>query len=207
MRHGRTPHKYLPALALGVAAAAAPIATAASSSSASRLAERVATATDKQLVIAMRQQITPTYAELTYSDSAKRISAEILGTQLYSGDLKDRWFERTAKGCYSTTKERFVGLSTIGASLLPQTTATVTKIAYQRPAVRELRWTIAATSSHGLEQATVWFNARDLIVKVQDRSYKSGRHGTAQATTLTLSYPKRLPARVPTHVPAPICKA
>lgn len=210
MRHGRSTRKYLPAaaaLALTVAAGSAPVATAAGLSSASQLAERVANATDKQLVIAMRQQITPTYADLTYSNAAKQISADFMGGHLYSGDIRGRWFERTAKSCYSTTKERFVGLSTIGASLLPQSTATVTKINYQQLAPHELRWTIAATRAHGLEQGTVWFNARDLIVKVHDRSYNSGRPGEVDATTLTLTYPSTLPASVPTHTPSPACKA
>ncbi|MGH2862556.1 MAG: hypothetical protein ACRDLT_13780 [Solirubrobacteraceae bacterium] len=210
MRHGRLPHNYLPALAalaLGAPAASAATAAAAGSNGASGLAHRVAAATDHQLVIAMRQQITLTYAEATYSDSAKRISAEFMGNQLYSGDIKGRWFERTAKGCYSTTKERFVGLSTIGASLLPQSAADVTTITYKQPAPRELRWSIAATGTHGLEKSTVWFNSRHLIVKADDRSYKSGRHGVAQATTVTLTYPQTLPARVPTRTPSPVCKA
>lgn len=208
MRHGRSTRKCLPAaaaIAMTAAAAAAPIASATSSSSASQLADRVASATDAQLVIAMRQQITPTYSELTYSNSAKQISAEFMGGRLYSGDIRGRWFERTAKSCYSTSKERFVGLSTIGASLLPQSTATVTKITYQQLASHELRWTIAATSAHGLEQGTVWFNGRHLIVKVQDRSYKSGHHGAVEATTATLTYPPALPPRVPTRTPTPIC--
>lgn len=210
MRHGRPTRKYLPAaaaIALTAAAATAPIAAAAGSSSASQLADRVAAATDKQLVIAMRQQITPTYVDLTYSNAAKQISAEFMGGHLYAGDIKGRWFERTSKNCYSTTKERFVGLSTIGVSLLPQSTATVTKITYQQPAAHELRWTIAATSAHGRELGTVWFNAHDLIVKVQNRSYKSGRHGEVEATTVTLTYPPTLPASVPIRMPSPACKA
>jgi hypothetical protein len=209
MRHGRSPHKHLQtlcALAVGAGVAFAP-AAAAASNHAAQLAQRVATATDTQLVIAMHQQVTPTYAEVTYSDAPRRISAQFLGAKLYSGDINGSWFERTANSCYSTTKERFVGLTSIGTSLLPQGSSGVAVIAYKQLAARELQWTIGANSQHGLEQSTVWFNSRDLIIKAQDRSYKSGRHGTAQPTTVTLTYPKALPAGVPARLPGPACKA
>ena len=62
-------------------------------------------------------------------------------------------------------------------------------MSYRQVEPRALRWTIAATSQHGVEQGTVWFNARDLILKSQTRAYKSGSHGTAQAATVTLTYP------------------
>ncbi len=208
MRHGRSPHNPMRTVCTvaAVAAAAAPAVAGAAQSHASAIAERVANATDAQLVIAMRQQLGPSYAEITYSDAPKRISAEFIGSKLSSGDIKGRWFSRTAKSCYSATREPFVGLASIGASLLPQGAGGSSAITYRQLASRELQWTIAATSQHGLEQGTVWFNSRDLIVEAHDRSYKSGRHGTAQATTVTLTYPKSLPASVPAHLPAPVCK-
>jgi hypothetical protein len=135
-----------------------------------------------------------------------QISAEFIGSKLYAGDIKGNWFVTTSRGCYSTTREPFVGLSSVGASLLPQGAAGGNLVAYKEIGPHELQWTIAANSQHGLEHGTVWFNADDLIVRAQDRSYRSGHHGTAQATIVTLAYPKALPARVPDRLPLPACK-
>ena len=130
--------------------------------SAAELAHKVATATDARLVIVERQQVTPSDATVIYSDSRKQIAAEYIGSKLYSGDIKGTWFAAASSHCYSTTKERFVGLTSIGMSLLPQAAAQV-KVSYRQVEPRALRWTITATSQHGVEQGTVWFNLRDLI--------------------------------------------
>ena len=217
MRHGRSPRRYIQVLstlvgavvvagALGSAAIAA--SHAANRSNANALAQEVAAATDAELVIVMHQQITATDAEVTFSDARRQVEVEYMGSQLYAGDINGTWFTATSKHCYSTTKERFVGLASIGMSLLPQgSTIGGLKVRYRQPGPRLLRWTIAATSAHGLEQGRVWFSSHDLILKSQDRAYKTSAHGTAQTTTVTLTYPKSLPARVPTRVPPPVCKS
>ena len=172
------------------------------------LAQKVAAATDARLVIVERQRVTATDATVIDSDARKQIAVEYMGSKLYAGDIKGTWFSATSKHCYSTSKERFVGLTSIGMSLLPLgSVAAQATVSYRQVEPRALRWTITATSQHGVEQGTVWFDARDLIVKSQTRAYKSGSHGTAQGTTVTLAYPKALPATVPSHVAGPVCKA
>ena len=219
MRHGRLSHHRRHAHAVGALTGVLLLAgtSAVASVDAPRtskhlrpaeLAQKVAAATDARLVIVERQQVTPTDATVIYSDSRKQIAAEYMGSKLYSGDIKGTWFSAASKHCYSTTKERFVGLTSIGMSLLPQgSVAAQVKVSYRQVEPRALRWTIAATSQHGVEQGTVWFNARDVIVKSQTQAYKSGSHGTAQATTVTLTYPDALRATVPSHVPRPVCPA
>jgi hypothetical protein len=219
MRHGRLSHHRNHAqavaaftgaflLAGGGAVASADAPRNSEHLSPAELAQKVAAATDARLVIVERQQVTSTDATVIDSDARKQIAAEYMGSKLYSGDIKGTWFAAASRHCYSTTNERFVGLTSIGMSLLPQgSVAAQVKVSYRQVGPRALRWKIAATSQHGVEQGTVWFSARDVIVKSQTRAYKSGSHGTAQAATVTLTYPKTLPATVPSQVPRPVCKA
>jgi len=217
MRHGRLSHHRNHAqavaalagvllLACGGAVASADAPRNSKHLSPAELAQKVAAATDARLVIVERQQVTPTDATVIDSDARKQIAAEYIGSKLYSGDIKGTWFAAASSHCYSITKERFVGLTSIGMSLLPQA-ATQVKVSYRQVEPRALRWTIAETSQHGVEQGTVWFNARDVIVKSQTQAYESGSHGTAQATAVALTYPNGLPATVPSRVPGPVCKA
>ena len=115
MRHGRLSHHRKHAHAVGalagvlLLAAGGAIASAdaprnSKHLSAAELAHKVATATDARLVIVEREQVTPTDATVTYSDSRKQIAAEYIGSKLYSGDIKGTWFAATSSHCYTTTR-------------------------------------------------------------------------------------------------------
>lgn len=197
-------YRTLAALAAGATLAVASVAAASTGNGAAALALKVAKATDARQVIVMRQQITKTYSEVYYSDAPEQVSAEFMGTQLSSGDVRGSWYSLTSKRCYAISKERFVGLSTIGYSLLPQSSGRVVTVSYQQVEPHALRWTIAKTSQHGTETGTVWFNSRGVIVKSQTKAFKSGP-GTANATSVTLTYPAKLPGGVPTHLPSRAC--
>jgi hypothetical protein len=208
MRQGRLAQALATTVGALIAVNAGAVATteASQAPSAASLVLKVATATDARQVIVLHQPIATGTADVTYSDAPRQLELEYIGSRLYAGDVHGTWFTSTAKHCYSATKEPFVGLSSIGSSLLPQASATGT-VAYKQLGPQQLQWTIAATKQHGIEHGRVWFNSADLIVKSQTRSYTSGQRATTQATTLTLTYPSALPANVTEHRPTPVCKA
>lgn len=211
MKHGRSDRRHmLIAIALIGSTCAVANATAAATptgSSAAALARRVSAATDAQPVIVMRQQLTKTQREITYSDARRQVEVEFVGARPYSGDIRGKLFTLSSGRCYVTTREPFVGLTGVGTSLLPQSSVTGgVMVSYRRFGRRALRWSIPATSLHGLEEGTVWFDDRDVILRSEGIAYRSGSHGRAQATAVTLTYPTGLPRSVPVHVPSPVCK-
>jgi hypothetical protein len=215
MKHGRSQghirivcaQTVLVAAACSLTVANAGAAITPKSSGAAALARRVAAATDARLVIAMHQQVTKSLTEVTYSDARRQIEVEFVGSRPYSGDIRGTLFTMSGARCYATTREPFVGLTGVGVSLLPQGSATGgVSVSYRRLGRSGLRWSIPATSLHGLEEGTVRFNSRDLILSSRGIAYKSGHRGRAEATAVDLAYPKSLPGSVPVHVPAPRCK-
>lgn len=209
MRQGRSArsHRQL-AWTIGcvVSVALAPATAAGASSQAAALAQRVATATDAQNVIAMRQQLPASSVDLTYSDAPERVAVEFAASKLVSGDIRGKWFASTTGRCFIVSEEPFVGLTSIGRSLLPQASSTAgATVAYWQIDPHALEWRIKARSGHVLQRATVWFNTRDLIIKAREQSYRRGEQ--APSSTVTLTYLRRLPSTLPTRVPSPACRA
>lgn len=188
-----------------VASCTTAAAAAQSPAKALKLAKAVVKATDHTPIVETRDGdlIAGHAAYASYSDRRSRIAATYLGGRLVQGTVDTTLYAASGRCFKREQLHGFVGLSQLAKSLLPLPT-NAQRVSYAL-AGRSLRWREAATKQHSAEHGTVEFDARDRITSSSTAAYTYG-HSKAEAETITVSYPAKLPGSVPAVLPKPVCK-